>query len=223
MGPYLKAAFLARVPVPGLGQLPLNALAVAAFGILGFVVPWLWLLGLGLETLFLFGLASNRSFRNLVDGRQLQASAQADAVRRLDQMRALPVELQQRLIELRRRSQKVIEVSEHAGDFDADNNKEALLRLESVYLKLLIAKNNLAAVAAGNSAPLLTAQIQDTQAHVDSDLMKVEVQVELLLGNAAIQSKPDTTITDIELESFGLIAGLDQALARPRIQAGESA
>ena len=37
----------------GLGRVPVNALAVAAFGIFGFAESWIWLVGLGLETTYL--------------------------------------------------------------------------------------------------------------------------------------------------------------------------
>ena len=46
---YLKAAFLVGVPVPGLGRVPVNAMGVFGLGVLGFVEPSVWLVGLGLK------------------------------------------------------------------------------------------------------------------------------------------------------------------------------
>jgi chromosome segregation ATPase len=62
---YLAAAFNARplgMPIPP------NWFGVAAFGLLGALVnPGLWLIGLGLEGLYLWTLSRNRRFRNAVD------------------------------------------------------------------------------------------------------------------------------------------------------------
>jgi hypothetical protein len=263
MGQYIKAAF----------RLPLNLTGVAAFGILGFVAPYLWLAGLGLEVAALVLLATNPRFQNLVDGKRLQATAEAAEGKRRVLIRSLPVDLQQRLIELRRRAQKVIEVSAHADDFVSGSNRETLDRLEWVYLKLLIAKNNLAAAGTTDSVQSLTAQIAEMEAglnsassseslrqsrmatqtilkerlanidrrketldEVNSDLTRIEAQVELMLGNATMQGKPATISTDIELacnlaatnlygESGGVVADLDEAFAGktkgPRMHANE--
>ena len=249
MGRYFNAAF----------RLPLNLIGVAAFLVLGFVSPYFWLAGLGLEAIALLVLSTNARFQNLVDGKRLQATAQEAEVQRRVLIRSLPVDLQQRLIELRRRSQKVIEVSEHADEFVAGTNRDTVDRLEWVYLKLLIAKNNLAAAATTDSLPHLTAQLAEIEAQlndtsaaeslrqsrvatqailkdrlaniqqrkatldeVESDLSRIEAQVELILGNATVQGKPATISTDIELacnlaatnlygDSGGVVADLDRA------------
>src|SRR5215510_11441647 len=65
---YLKAAFFLRPRVPGLGGLPLNLMAVTAFGIAGFAHPAFWLLGLGLEASYLFVLSTHQRFHRIVDG-----------------------------------------------------------------------------------------------------------------------------------------------------------
>ena len=70
---YLSAAFTARPRVPGLGEMPVNLLALAGFGIVGLASPAFWFLGLGLEAAYLFGLASNSRFREIVDARTAPA------------------------------------------------------------------------------------------------------------------------------------------------------
>ena len=60
---YVKEAFFVRVPVPALGDLPVNVMAVAAFGILGLANPGFWLLGVAVEAGVLSSLAFNRRFR----------------------------------------------------------------------------------------------------------------------------------------------------------------
>jgi hypothetical protein len=62
---YLWAAFNAKplgMPIPP------NWFGIAAFGLLGALVnPGLWLIGLGLEGLYLWSVAGNQRFRNVVD------------------------------------------------------------------------------------------------------------------------------------------------------------
>src|SRR5262245_4094161 len=65
----LKEAFLARVRTPGLGDVPVNAVSVVCFGILGLVNPGFWFLGAGLEATYLLSLSSNRRFRRWVEAR----------------------------------------------------------------------------------------------------------------------------------------------------------
>jgi hypothetical protein len=62
---YLAAAFNARplgMPIPP------NWFGIAAFGLLGALInPGIWLIGLGLEGLYLWTLSRNHRFRNAVD------------------------------------------------------------------------------------------------------------------------------------------------------------
>ena len=62
---YLAAAFNAR---PFGMPIPPNWFGLAAFGFLGgFVNPGLWLIGLGLEGIYLWSLSRNERFRKTVD------------------------------------------------------------------------------------------------------------------------------------------------------------
>jgi hypothetical protein len=69
---YLAAAFNARplgMPIPP------NWFGIAAFVFLGaFIHPGLWLIGAGLEGLYLWALAQNPRFRNAVDAESPQAA-----------------------------------------------------------------------------------------------------------------------------------------------------
>ena len=68
-----QIGFPGPVEVPGLGQLPVNALLASAFGILGFAQPAFWLVGLAVETFVIAGLAFNPRFQNYVQAQQLQS------------------------------------------------------------------------------------------------------------------------------------------------------
>jgi hypothetical protein len=62
---YLAAAFNAR---PFGMPIPPNWFGIAAFGLLGGLInPGIWLIGLGLEGLYLWSLSRNARFRNTVD------------------------------------------------------------------------------------------------------------------------------------------------------------
>lgn len=68
---YVKAAFRRKVPVPGLGPMPVNAMALGLIAVLGVANPGFWLLGLAAELAYLFALASSPRFQKLVDAERL--------------------------------------------------------------------------------------------------------------------------------------------------------
>ena len=73
LGGYLKAAFNAR---PFGMAIPPNWLGLAAFGLLGaFMSPGFWLIGLGVEAGYLWLLARNPRFREIVDSGGLDGAA----------------------------------------------------------------------------------------------------------------------------------------------------
>ena len=64
---YVKAAFHRRVPVAGLGAMPVNYMGLAAFAVLGLLNPGFWLLGAAAELTYLLGVSSNPRFQKLID------------------------------------------------------------------------------------------------------------------------------------------------------------
>ena len=79
---YLKAGFWQRVPLPLLGRVPLNAAALAGFGVAGFDDPALWAAGAGWEVLWLAGTAGRVEYRRMVD-----AAARREKWRRVEERR----------------------------------------------------------------------------------------------------------------------------------------
>jgi hypothetical protein len=262
---YLKAAFFSRVPVPALGALPLNVLGVVAFGALGLVDSGFWMLGAGLETLFLVGLATNARFQKVVDAQgSLTAGIDAEGKRR-ELVRSLPSDLQTRLVVLTGKCHRVAEIfrNQQAEDFVLEANHDALQRLEWVYLKLLVAQQNLLTTANSETEVTLRSRIAalendlrqgsesdslrqsrsatlailkervanvrrraESLAEIESDLTRIDAQVDLMMENATIQGKPQTIATDIELatnlagsslfgEAESAVADLDQAYSAP--------
>ena len=70
---YLKEAFHRRLPVKGLGHIPVNYLGLAAFAVLGIANPGFWLLGGALELGYLTWMSSNPRFQKLIRGERMQA------------------------------------------------------------------------------------------------------------------------------------------------------
>jgi len=144
---YIKAAFFARPEIPGLGHVPINVVAVAAFAILGFINPGFWFLGAGLELGYLWLLVSNRRFRQVIDatsGRPGAAVVEAAALEKALIERLSPPS-RKALARLEAGCARVLELQRNANaeDFTLDANRDALARLRWTYLKLLVAEANL--------------------------------------------------------------------------------
>jgi hypothetical protein len=258
---YLKEAFFVGVPVPGLGRLPVNAMAVFALAALGFVEPSVWLVGLGLETAFVSSLAFNPRFQRVIDARSAVPLLEDAAAKRAALVAALPQDLRARLNALQQSAARVLSIYQRLGlDTDLTSGTQASLdKLQWIFLKLLVARDHLAnelglesqsnleariaALKQQSAAPdQSTALVRSQQATIailerriqnlanrdqllkenESDLARIEAQVELMRENAAIEGKPTAVDTEIELASdlaspdlFGtrssLISDLDAA------------
>jgi hypothetical protein len=169
---YVTAAFWVRVNVPALGDVPVNAVAAAGFGILGFANPGFWLLGIAAEAGVLSALAFNRRFQRVVDGRALlQAEADTDVARaRQGLVDALPAPSKQRMTTLSTKCTKVLTLYQAARPDSViiEGNREALRNLEWVYLKLLVADSHLRSNATGENEQQLRKRISE----LESDLQK---------------------------------------------------
>jgi hypothetical protein len=244
---YIKSAFFVRVDVPGLGQLPVNALLAAALGILGFAQPAFWLLGLAVESVVIAGLAFNPRFQKYIQSQQLQTAQNDDETNRQALIHLLDRDAQDRRTLLSSKCERVLDVfnSQQAEDYIIDSNRDALNSLKWVYLKLLVARHHLLSPAANDTQASLEQKIaaierelaqsgepdslrqskaatlsilkkrlanfqrrEETLQEIDSDLTRIEAQVDLILENATMQSKPQTISTDIELASDLLGAGV---------------
>ena len=144
---YLRAAFTARPRLPGLGAVPFNLLGLAGFGILGAANPAFWALGLGFEAAYLFGLASNRRFREVVDARSAPPPPSREPAAGWEQLVAeLSGGERGRLMALNAKLQRILGLYErfHADDLTSGQNRESLLALLGHYARLLLARENLA-------------------------------------------------------------------------------
>jgi hypothetical protein len=238
---------MVRIDVPGLGQLPLNALLASAFVILGFAQPGFWLLGLAVEVVVIAGLAFNPRFQTYVQAQQLKVAKDDDETNRQALIKLLDQAAQDRRTLLSSKCERVLDVfrSQQAEEYIIDSNRDALNSLKWVYLKLLVARHHLQSPTANETEATLEHKIavldselaepgepdslrqskaatqsilkkrlanirrrEQTLEEIDSDLTRIEAQVDLILENATMQSKPQTISTDIELASDLLGAGV---------------
>jgi hypothetical protein len=240
---YLKAAFFFGVPVPGLGNLPVNVVIAAGFAILGFGHPAFWLLGLGAETAIVCALAFNPRFQRLADSRRQLPDHDTNGHRQA-LISILSPDAKIRLSKLAAQCNKVLQV--YAGtqtyEYIITANRDALSNLQWLYLKLLVARHYLETGSNSNGPslqktidglenelndPNVTAALREsktatlsimkqrlanlqnrtrTMQEIESDLTRIEAQVDLALENASMQGKPQTISLEIDLAS-DLVSG----------------
>jgi hypothetical protein len=236
----IKHAFLVRVRSPLLGDLPVNAVGVACFGILGIVNPGFWFLGAGLEAAFLLSLASNRRFQKLVRAKELAARSEdgGDEVRarlgRLDDRR------RKRYADLERKCSRVAQLyrERNVEDFLVEGNLSALDKLRTIFVELLSVqqdidtadqdqieehvRSRIAALEIELAAQRLKPTVRQSKSatlsilkrrleslenreqtleEIDSDLLRVEAQVDLAVEHALMEGRPQVISTRIELAS----------------------
>jgi hypothetical protein len=153
---HVWAAFWAR---PSGMPLPPNLFGVAAFALLGaFLNPGFWLIGAGLEALYLLALSRSARFRAAVD-----AGGRGD--RSASQLEARHQALWSRLPRVDQEAQGALEagcdeVLDTLGPEKASTHADGLARLAWMHLKLLAARQALERVMASGSAEAATLEAQ---------------------------------------------------------------
>jgi hypothetical protein len=145
MWKYLKAAFWLKTPAPLVGPLPLNVVALSVCGIVGFAFPPMWFVGAAAEAVWLYWLSTDRRFRAITDGNEsLQAQEQVK-ISREQIVESLHADRRARLRATEGKFAKVIERYRAAKgtSFVVSGNAEALAKLMSMYVNLLVADQSL--------------------------------------------------------------------------------
>jgi hypothetical protein len=164
---YLAAAFNARplgMPIPP------NWFGITAFGILGALVnPGLWLIGLGLEGLYLWTLSRNQRFRNVVDA---QAGYSESASRYENLLAHLDRDAQSRQYDIEREAAEIVGLLQRSQAHDSQIGD--VRQMAWLHLKLLTARASFLEVvaAAGRERRDLEAQerrCRDRLADTDAD------------------------------------------------------
>jgi hypothetical protein len=136
---YLAAAFNARplgMPVPP------NWFGLAVFGLLGWLVnPGLWLIGLGLEGMYLWTLSRNQRFRNAIDAE----SGVTDSTSRYEAMLAgLDSAAQSHQYAIEREAAEIVGLLQRSGEHASQIGD--IRQMAWLHLKLLAARASFAEV-----------------------------------------------------------------------------
>lgn len=139
---YIKAAFSWRYPVPGLGHLPLNILALVGFGILGLGHPAFWLLGLAYEAGYLTFMAGSQRFQKIVQGRRLLEERSRWQARQTNLYDNLDRPSQERYNNFLNICRQIIKTTQGVspGQTLDDLRNEGLSQLAWMFLKLLFTR-----------------------------------------------------------------------------------
>lgn len=142
---YIKEAFWARASLPTVGPLPVNALAVLGLSLLGFGEHALWLVGLGLETAYLFTLATNPRFQNVLQAQDRLRLRQNTEQNQRGLLEHLTPEERTRAEQMEEKVRQAALLTRGKGDFDLleDSNQDALERLGALHLRLLGVEHDL--------------------------------------------------------------------------------
>ncbi|MBI5018432.1 MAG: hypothetical protein HZB55_23465 [Deltaproteobacteria bacterium] len=233
---YLWAAFTARPHLPGLGAVPVNLLAVAAAAVLGVAQPAIWLAGLGLETAYLFGLASSRRFQTWTDavraaGRTAQTTSQPASVRpqavpdpMVQALRELPLDDRRRYQALDERFGQIRALyrKTHSEDFGAQANEEALGSLRRTFAQLLVVRNDISAHWVGEPTQIAR-EIRDLEEALQGraaseDLRRSRLAtLEILRARLENQERKDSVLLEIGAELRRIEAEFDLALENAAI------
>ncbi len=140
---FVREAFNVSPRVTGLGNLPVNWMALAGIGTLGLLNPGFWFLGAGLELGFLFAMAQSPRFRNYVRGRRIQAAKQKSAAQWRERQAAILEKLasasRERFASFVTRIEAARSARDDAdlGELIGDVADDGLHRLRWIYLRLL--------------------------------------------------------------------------------------
>lgn len=221
---YLKEAFWARPRLGALGEIPWNLVGVLGAAMLGLAEPSIWLAALGLETAYLYTLATNKRFQNWVDARSPPAlPAEAEARAQLIASLARPA--RERLAALEGKVGKIEQLYREAGaeEYVFDMNREALKKLAWIYLKLLIAEGNI--LLLGSSDP---AQIGGQIERIRSELatntgsrsLRESKQATLALLEQRLRARErrDETLAEIGSDLTRIEAQVDLALDQASLE-----
>jgi len=200
---YLAAAFNARplgMPIPP------NWFGLAVFGLLGWLVnPGLWLIGLGLEGMYLWTLSRNQRFRNAIDAE----SGVTDSTSRYEAMLAgLDSAAQSHQYEIEREAAEIVGLLQRSGEHASQIGD--IRQMAWLHLKLLAARASFAEVISvadreRKSLDEQERQCRDRLAQTDTDeelRRSLEQQLEVIKSrqDAHRDAKRRRELVDAELE-----------------------
>lgn len=167
---YVKAAFHSTVPVPGLGALPLNKLALAGFAILGVAHPGFWLLGAAYEAAFLTFVPSNPRFQRVIQGLALMQRKQVSGPDSKALLGSLAPAGITRFQQLAATCKTIVEAPEAGASGELAQLKSGELNeLLWVFLKLLVSQQKITELLRKTDEDSIQREIQQLQARLSAE------------------------------------------------------
>ena len=180
---YIRAAFNAR-PIGMF--VPPNWIGLGGFALMGMLDPGFFLLGAGLEMMYLFMLAHHPRFQRIVNGRQMLEARQQWQGRLTTMVSNLTGEDQRRYRTLEQRCQTILQQQgvDAAAAPDLQTQGEGLGRLLWMYLRLLLTRQSINRLLRESSASVdehepLGDRIEGLEAELKKETLGVELRKSL--------------------------------------------
>jgi len=235
---YVKRAFHIRYPVKGLGPISVNKWLLFGAAIVGFAFHPVWLLALAAEVLYLYSMATNPRFRNIIDAERIGAD-RAGLERRVGELRGqLDRKTLERFEGLVTRCRDILGISSLVEISVApleEAKRSGMEQLIFMYLQLLVGRATIDAHFPGADRETLSREIDalrkeaarpgisetlrktkegtldiarkrlenldravEQRAVIDSELERIEQQVELIREDTAMGREPGALTSRID-------------------------
>lgn len=140
---YVKRAFFVRPYIQGLGEMPVNLLAVGIVGVAGLGFPPLWLFGAAAEVAYLALVSSDPRFQKWVRAMESAARSGDQSARKEAMLSGLADKRQMRYRELESRCGHMLDASQKTGVGLERPLYDSVNRLLWVFLRLLVSSEML--------------------------------------------------------------------------------
>lgn len=222
---YLKSAFGRRVHIPLLGQMPINQMAIGAFGLLGILNPGFWLLGAAGELLYLYLRANSPRFRALIAADKLARRQQGADTRIQDVYGRLSETSRQRYRDLVGECHRILGITALPPESSIpvhDLRTGNLNQLLWLFLRLLSSRELIAANLSQVDPSTIEAEIDRLKARL-AGVAADSALARSLQGTLEIQAKRLENVTRAHSSAEVIDAELERIEQQVRLIREESA
>jgi hypothetical protein len=217
---YLKEAFWASPVLPGMGNVPVNVLALIGIFILGLAQPAIWLAGLAAEVAYLYACSSSGRFRRWVDAKEMVLESAEVEKQRSELVSSLVPPRRERLRRLEARCGRILQTyrQSNTDSVVAEGNQEALKKIARYFLKLLVAQQNLVTLGSETNKDDLESRIRqlttEIRDHRVSDSLRESRSATLatLQKRLANYTRREQSLQEIESDLQRIEAQVELAL-----------
>lgn len=142
---YVKAAFNRKIKLRGLGYFSLNKMFLGLCAVLGLKNPGFWFLGIAIESIYLWLVASNPNFQKIIQGENLEKNKEQWSTRQARMVRSLDRASKSRYESL---LENCAHIAKNTRDMDVLSSvgqigNISLNQLIMMFLKLLNSRNTI--------------------------------------------------------------------------------